>query len=54
MDARGGDFSMKYFCLEFQGKAPGGGCTGGGKFFDEILLRRISREGSCVGDPVEK
>jgi len=53
VDARGGNFSMKYFCLEFQGKAPRGECTGG-KFFDEILLRRISREGSCVGDPVEK
>ena len=48
MDARGGtSFSMKYFSVEFQGKALGGGCTGGGgEFFDEIFLLRISREGS--------
>ena len=41
----GGSFSMKYFCVEIQGKALGGGCTGG-EFFDEIFLRRNSREGS--------
>ena len=38
---------MKYFCVEIQGKAPRGGCTGGAKFFDEIFLpARNSREGS--------
>ena len=53
MHARGGDFRSNIVAEKFKGRLPEVDARGG-KFFDEILLRRISREGSCVGDPVEK